>query len=45
MLLGKIIDVAEYLDQKYTLDKENYPNYEDNETKLNRKEEDGIYFH
>lgn len=42
LLLGKIIDVAEYLYQKYTKSKENFPDYDENEQKLNRKEEDGI---
>ena len=43
LLLGKIIDVAEYLYQKYLSDKENFPGYDDNENKLNRKEEDGKF--
>jgi hypothetical protein len=41
ILLGKIIDVAEYLYQFYNTSKINYPEYNENEQKLNRKEEDG----
>lgn len=41
LLLGKIIDIAEYLYQKYIMSKENFPDYDENEQKLNRKEEDG----
>ena len=29
---------------KYISEKENYPEYEENENKLNRSEEDGNYF-
>ena len=41
LLLGKIIDVAEYLYQMYTSNKENFPGYDENDQKLNRKEEEG----
>lgn len=41
LLLGKIIDVAEYLYQNYNASKENFPGYEENDHKLNRKEEEG----
>lgn len=41
LLLGKIIDVSEYLYQKFLQEKENYPGYDENEQKLNKKEEDG----
>jgi hypothetical protein len=43
LLLGKIIDVAEYLFSRYLSEKENYPEYEENEKKLNRSEEEGKY--
>jgi len=43
LLLGKIIDVAEYLHQFYNSSKENYPDYNENDQKLNKKEEDGKF--
>lgn len=44
LLLGKIIDVAEYLYQQFITSKENFPEYDENEQKLNRKEEEGKFF-
>lgn len=44
LLLGKIIDVAEYLFTRYTSERETYPEYDQNENKLNRSEEDGKLF-
>jgi len=41
LLLGKIIDIAEYLYQKYLTSKVEFPGYDEIEQKLNRKEEDG----
>lgn len=43
LLLGKIIDVAEFLSTRYAQEKENYPEYDKNENKLNSSEEDGIF--
>jgi len=43
LLLGKITDVAEYLFSRYQIERENYPEFEQNDNKLNRSEEDGNY--
>lgn len=41
ILLTKIIDVSDFLFLKYKASKENYPMIDENENKLNNKEENG----
>lgn len=41
ILLNKVMDVSDFLFQRYLSAKENYPLMEENENKLNRREENG----
>lgn len=42
LMLAKIMDISDYLQQRYIANKENYPTIDENEIKLTKKEENGI---